>query len=401
MKNKSKNNIKTSYSLLVDDIKDRIKDKRDIKYDLINLVYLILPALLIAVIVSLSLYSFFFSILLIYFVLPMHYAVDLRLRSSISSIGNRRSSYKKGYDEFFGERAGGTYGLIVGVSQFILLTLVFSFIFSAALKPLCSMNNESKTAYFLLFEDTSDNSSNWIKLTFENIQYLYKPFVIYLSLVLFFPMTFLFMYHVNHNLSKHHMMSIVFPDADKNMPVSYQESLCEYTLCRYYRKDEFLLSLRFNWPYYLAHTAIYILLAYVFTLFKPNNGYVTIYLLSTLLALTSFIDIILNYFIMKNKYLIVEAISTVLEKRLPIEVKMSFAKIFQAPGYKHGEESALRGSFFTSEYYENEKQNEYTEADFTVKENNEKPSDNDNKVEGNVVDLSSFKPDDKKDDLNN
>lgn len=378
------------FELLVQSVKDKIKQHTDYKYDWINIVYLILPALIIATIVSLLSLSYLFSILLLYFVLPMLYAVDKRLRASLTSIGNRNGSYKKGYDDFFGGKLGGVYGMILGIAQFILFFLFFYFVFSYSFKPLCNMSEESKLAYEMINKAASDSNLDVLEVINNQISYLYKPLMIFLSVAVFLPITYFIMYHVNHNLNKHHMMSIIMPDADKNLPASYQESICEATFCRFYRKDEFLLSLRFNWMYYLLHTLMYGLFTYIFTLFKPSNAYITGITLMSFFSLIVFFDILIDYFTIKNNYLIIEAISERLDKKIPKVLKKQYAMTFASPNYIHGEESSVRGPFFKEdEVYDGS----IFDADYVVKEG--KNTEKSEKVEGNVIDLSSFKNDDK------
>jgi len=63
---------------------------------------------------------------------------------------------------------------------------------------------------------------------------------------------------------------------------------------------------------------------------------------------------------------------------------------FASPNYIHGEESSVRGPFFKEdEVYDGS----IFDADYVVKEG--KNTEKSEKVEGNVIDLSSFKNDDK------
>lgn len=384
-----KKKIKTDFNEMICEIDEKRKTTFSSKKTFINICYLILPALLIFILVCLSIYSFLLSLIFTYFVLPMIYAVDKRIRANVSNIGDKNTTYKKGYDDFFGMMAGGVYGIIIGLIYFVLLFFVFYFVFYSALPSLMSINNDSKETYDMIIKliDESNDISGSINSVFNSVYKLYKPLVIFLALVEFVPITFFFFFYLTRNLSNHHMMSIILPDADKNLSASYQESICQYTFVKYYRSERIKLNLYYNWPYILVHTFLYGIMTYLFYLIDCHDVYSCIFFLSLFTGLISFIDILLDYFVVQNNYYIVEIISTRLLSRLPYSIQEMIRSTFSSPSYIHGEESSLRGSFVPSKnYYENrtEQINKETHVDVNSSED----------IASSVIDLSNEVKDD-------
>lgn len=385
-----KKKVKTDFNEMISEIDEKRKLSFSSKRTLINICYLILPALLIFMLVCLSMYSFLLSLIFTYFVLPMIYSVDKRIRANVSNIGNKDASYKKGYDDFFGMMAGGVYGIIIGLIYFVLLFFVFYFIFYSTLPSLMSIDSTSKETYDMIVKliDQTNDVGSVMNSVFDSVYKLYKPLVIFLSLIEFVPITFFFFFYLTRNLSNHHMMSIILPDADKNLSASYQESICQYTFVKYYRNDRIKLNLYYNWPYLLVHTFLYGIMTYLFYLIDCHDIYSCIFFLSLFTGLISFIDILLDYFVVQNNYYIVEIISTRLISRLPYSIQEMIRTTFSSPSYIHGEESALRGSFVPSKnYYENRTDEINKEANIDV-------SGKDETISSSVIDLSREVKDD-------
>lgn len=381
-------NKRKRFKELVDDINQKRKDDFSARYTISNLIYLSLPALLIALVIISCFFTVFLSLFLVYFVLPMLYAVDKRLRASITKIGKREGTYKAGYDDFFGSYLGSVFGMITSIITFILLSFLFLMIFNGCFNPLMNMSEESMSHYKVITEalESKKNEISIVNLLQDNIPYLYKPLIIYSSIVFFLPCLYLFMYKICSNLSAHHMASIILPDIDKNIAASYQENMVKSSIKRYYFVDNCKLNMYYNWPYYLSFTILYALFTYVFYNFSASNYYVTILFIAMFFALIVFSSIILDYFVMKNEYYILERLSSDLIDRFPETLKMQIKNIYSSKGYIYGEESAIRGAFVPSSNYD-------VESDDN--NNNEIKSEEDKKdiviekITSSVVDLSS------------
>lgn len=66
-----------------------------------NMALLLPPSLLIAALLMVSLYTYGVSLLLTYFILPMFYTVERRLRFDLTHIGKKDFNYGDGYKAFF------------------------------------------------------------------------------------------------------------------------------------------------------------------------------------------------------------------------------------------------------------------------------------------------------------
>ena len=86
------------------ELKEKIKLRRKKgcrKEHWMTLLYFLPPAICLMGVILVASYSMFLSFALLFFILPMLYTVEKRIRISISGIGSMKFSYKDGYRGFF------------------------------------------------------------------------------------------------------------------------------------------------------------------------------------------------------------------------------------------------------------------------------------------------------------
>lgn len=327
----------------------KIRKQVYLKRDYIDLIYLLLPAFLFFLICSTMIHSFLISLTMVYFVLPMHYSIVLHQRRKIINRDDH-FTYKRGYDEFFGGRSGGVYGVIISFIYTFLLIVVFSFICSFLFKYLVriypsSVDNFNSISSF--FKDRDGVSL--MSLLGKNLPGLYKPSIILISLIMYVPFVFLFLIYIPKNLTDHNMMSIILPDIDKNLSSSYIESSYRYAFSSYIRKEKFILTLKINYHIYLISALVYFLISYLFTLIDAYNIHLFLLYIAVYIGTITFVFIYLAYFINRNNFCVDEKLSSLLKRRLNSEHKMLIKKTYYSETYVKSEESKFRGPFLSDD----------------------------------------------------
>ena len=167
-----------------------------------NLLLLIPPLLCLAIIILTALVTFSLSLFLIYFILPMFYTVDKRLRYNISGIGKPDFSYADGYKDFFTASKGGIFGVIMTIFSAVAFILLFYLIFSATLEPLINCFPDASTvwkdAVALMNQEQIDEAVNLLQ---DNIVFLVPPITIFCGIIGFIPSLYVIFYAINNNLN--------------------------------------------------------------------------------------------------------------------------------------------------------------------------------------------------------
>lgn len=329
----------------------QIKDRRKRGWNkelLFTLSYLALPAFLVSLLIFLIPYSFFLSMIPIYFILPMFYTVEKRFRYALTGIGKKDFSYKDGYHDFFKGRSGGLFGVIMSLLYSFSFYLLSDFILANFIGYIFSAFPESLPVYEEITKVISGStlgSEQLITIIINNLAELYRPLSIFVSLTFFIPIVVILFFSIPNNLTCHYLATIVLPDIDNNISASQARSLAKYTLIRPINKKRHQLQLAYNWPYLLAFTVIYGLSTYLFTLTTISVPGAVPFLVFLTPALSIFYGSYLSYMTIYNDYAITEELSSTLLNHLPDSIKASIYQAYTNPEYRHGEESAMRGCF--------------------------------------------------------
>ena len=389
-----------------------IKERRKKIYTkdiFVDLLLLLPPVILEMGIALLSSISFFLSVFLTYFVLPMFYTVERRIANRISGIGSNRFSYADGYKAFFQQRAGGIFGIILSLVGSFALALLFNFLLSSSFPSLCSAFDGAREVYDHIYETISSTGiidyrqfSSYIA---ENIHALSQPLTIFLGCILFVPSFYFFFYCINTNLSDHYLASIVLPDIDLNISASESRGLSRGSFKRFLFRKRLSYALRQNWPFYLIYALLYATTLYLFSMVKAVNAATLNLLMFATPSLSILYGCVLSYFCLANEYSTLEVIANDLLTLLPAPLKTSVYQTYINPNYIHGMESEVRGCFVpSSESYdsrtENTYQNPYTTDSWKDTKNKEdssqEPKDSD--VQFGMFDFSKKDNPDNKED---
>lgn len=328
-------------------IKER--QKRGLKKGLGKTLLLLLPpAFALGTVVLLSNYSFITSLLLIYFILPMFYTVDKRIRFALTGIGNSDYNYKDGYNACFKQRKNGLFGVIMSMMLSISIGLLIYFIMSNFTAPFFNMFEESKEPYAKLIQILKTNALNYdemVEFMVNNAASFTRPMAVILSVVLFVPILVLFFYSIPENLFNHYLASIVMPDLDKNVTVSQARNLARSSFARPIKGRRIKMTMARNWPYYLIFTGLYTLSTYLVTLITTTNNYLMPIIILITPTFAVIYGSILMFVCVYNGYAVTEELSNTLLDLLPPTMKTSIYQTYNNPLYVHAEESAVRGSF--------------------------------------------------------
>lgn len=332
---------------LLEKIKDR--RKRGNKKELyVALCYLLLPALMVSALVLLIPYSFILSLIPVYFILPMFYTAEKRLRYVLTGIGKKDFSYIDGYNAFFKEKKGGIFGVIMALLIAFSFLLLVNLILANIVPNLLTLFPESNAVYNHLKEILLPNQMNTeevLNYIADNISDLYRPLSIYVSLIFFVPIFSIFFLSIPSNLTSHYLATIVLPDIDNNVSAAQARSLAKFTLLRPLSPQRQKYQLRYNWPYYLIFVALYALSTYAFSIPTISyNALVPIFVLITP-ALAVFYASLLSFGCIFNDYAIMEEMAPTLLPLLPESIRISIYQAFNNPHYIHGEETAMRGGY--------------------------------------------------------
>lgn len=348
-----------------------------------NLCLLFVPSIFLQLILFCMPYTYGLSILLLYFILPMFYSIDKRLRYEVNHIGKKKFSFLDGYRDFFLSNKGGIFGVIfslVCAFGLFLLSIAILYFFMPHIISCFPLSQPYFREFSEKFSDIKVDQSLIMEFFMESGYHMAQPLIIIVGIALFLPLFFVIFIGVDENLSYHYISSVLFPDLDLNISSSQSRTVGK-SFSRNYSPYRWKESLKLNFPIYLFFT-----LAYGFSLF--GSTYIPVSktnVMMFVIVLTPCASIILgtllNHICMLNNYSIIEEDQEMLLLTMPAAMRTSVYQTFHAKEYIHGEESEKRGSFIknvSSSLYEKE----------YVKE--EKKKDSGNAV---VVDFSSKKGD--------
>ena len=320
-----------------------------------NMLLLVPPILLTLIIVLVALFTFVLSLLLVYFVLPMFYTVERRMRQSVTGIGKTNFTYADGYRAFFKDNMGGIFGLINALLISFLLIIALSFILEYAAQPLANCFPPAGEVLTeignLFFSQTTLPEEFWTYLS-ENAFYLTQPLTILVGVTAFLPMTYLLFYALPMNLSNHQIATIVLPDIDKNLSAAQARTLSRIQFARGFQGYRLKNSIRLNWPYLLAFVLIYGLSLYGCSMIETTETMVMPIILLLSPTISLFFGFFLQYFWIGNDYCIIEESQDVLLESINPQIKFTIYQTYCNPNYIHGEESSARGCFVPEQTYQ-------------------------------------------------
>ena len=315
---------------------------------LVNLSLLLPPILLTIALFITAINTYVLSLFLLYFILPMYYTVEKRLRYDLTGIGKPGFSYVDGYKDFFTKNMGGIFGALGSIVMAILIFVFLLFILEYAF-PAIAGCFEGASAVLdeinKLYANESTDISSLADYMMQNGGVLAQPMTILVGVSAFIPLFLLVFYYFNNNLSMHYLGTIVLPDIDKNISASQARGIARIQFGRLIQGYRLKESLFQNWPYYLVFTILYGVILYACSFITTTNFMVVPLIALLAPSLSLFYGLILNYFCLMNDYCILEESHQYLLSRMPEQVKYSVYQTYCNPNYVHGEESAARGCF--------------------------------------------------------
>ena len=332
--------------------------KRTFKKSLfINLALLLPPILLTIVIVLTALSTYILSLCLLYFILPMFYTVEKRLRYDIAGIGKPGFSYADAYKAFFTQNMGGVFGALGAVLWTLLLFFFIITILENAFPAIANCFPEAGGVVehiSELFVSQNADMNTLMDYVVENGHLLTRPLTILFGVSAFIPLFLAIFYFFDNNLSMHYLSTIVLPDIDKNISASQARSLSKLQFGRLIQGHRLKESFRNNWPYYLAFSVLYGVILYACSFISTNNIMVLPLIILLAPSLSLFYGLLLNYFCLLNDYCVLEESQELLLSRMPAQTRLSVYQTYCSPNYVHGEESAARGCFVPAPTYREE-----------------------------------------------
>lgn len=398
------------------ELDSKIKERRKRVYtkDIwFNLLLLVPPTIALIALVMFAFSTYSISLFLIYFILPMFYTVEKRIRFTVSGIGKTDFNYADGYKAFFVGSQGGIFGVISSILQGIILAILFYLIFQTFFPYICSCYPDALEVYNefnSMWNSNSYTSTDCYNYLLTNGYALTGPLVILFGIILFVPLGYVFFFSINSNLDNHYLSTIVLPDIDQNVSASQARSLSKGSFGRYFSGTRISKTFKLNWPFYVAYTIIYAALIYSFTFASTTNFYLISIVALAGPALSIFAAVLLDYFCLANEYCVIEEGSPMVLDTLPPQMKDSIYQTYCSSHYIHGEESARRGSFvpgptyqeqhpFNSPFENNNTYSSETNSYQSTDDINKTPTDTkESDPTGVVIDLSkNDNKDDKKD----
>lgn len=308
-----------------------------------------------------SVFTYGVSILLTYFVLPMFYAADRRLRYAITGIGKEKFSYIAGYKAFFQSNKGGIFGVFLTVAAAIGILLVMLFALGIAIPGIVSCFPEAQDAFkemLTLISDYSLMRKDMTKFLLERGYEMVRPFTVYIGLCMFLPLVFIIFFGVNENLSYHYISTIVFPDLDLNIPSSQSSSVAR-AFSRGFNAYRLKRSFFMNLPCYLLFATMYGFALWGVSHIRVDSSRDAIFTCLIVPAFALIIGSFLNYFCMMNNYCLIEADQDQLRESMPVAMRTSVYQTYSSKEYIHGEESKKRGCFIdVSSYFTGDEKND-------------------------------------------
>lgn len=346
------------------DLKEKYRNRRKQLYsqNLIgDLALLLLPSLLLGVLFTLSFYTYGISILLTYFILPMFYTVDYRIRNKLTEIGNDDFTYKDGYAAFFKSNKGNFYGVIKAIVIFLVLLLIFAVFIGIAFPLIVRCFPEAIDTYEELvstYNSFYKGDNQFLNLIYEEGANLSRPIIVFFGIVSFIPLAFSMFGVIGENLSNDYLAHIVLPDIDKNISPAQSRNVAKASFGKDFFTYRVKQQMMLNWPYYLIYAIVYASLLYGMS--NVINGYVynVPLLFSSVPGFMLMISCYLNYFTIANRYIVIEENKQVLYEMIPSSMRIYIYQTFNTKEYVHGEESEKRGAFYSdlvlSKKYESE-----------------------------------------------
>lgn len=332
------------------ELKEKIKLRRKKgcrKEHWMTLLYFLPPAICLMGVILVASYSMFLSFALLFFILPMLYTVEKRIRISISGIGSMKFSYKDGYRGFFKEHMNGLFGvimsLLLGFSLFLLgYLIIFSF-----LPSIIKIFPESVSTFQQLSEYYNDpnlDAEVFFNYLTEHLSDFSRPLSLISSLILFLPLVSVFFYSIPENLTNHYLATIFLPDIDKNLPASQGRNFAKNVTRAGYWKRLGLFA-TYNWPYLLIFTLLYGASTFLMCYVRVDNSRLVLLSMMITPTIGCFYGLLLSFFVLYNNYAVIEEYSPAFLETMAPELKMMIYQTYNNPNYRHGEESALRGCY--------------------------------------------------------
>ncbi len=313
----------------------------------LDLLLMLLPIFLLVLIFFLTIITYGMSLLLVYFILPMFYALDQRVRSDLNGIGNPRESFLSGYKEFFQSNKGGIFGAFFTIIRALGIFLLCALIVGFFMPNIVNCFPDAKPVFNELvgkFTKANTPRLEMVEFMLENLFHLTRPLTIYFGVVTFLPLFYIIFFGVDENLTYHYLSGILLPDLDLNISSSQSRSVAKSFTKDFtgYRLQE---TIKVNFPLYLLFAMLYAVClwgcSYISVYHTSNVSFVVLIAPASSLVFGSYI----NHFCLINEYAILEENKEVLLDSLPLAMKTSIYQTFHAKEYVHGKESEIRGCF--------------------------------------------------------
>ena len=324
----------------------RIKNisKKDL---FIDLLLLLLPTLILLILVYGTIYTYGVSLLFFYFVLPMFYCVDQRLRYHINGIGKKKITYLDGYRDFFASNKGGYFGMTICLLSAIGLFLFFLGVMTLILPYVFACFPISIPAYerFIdMIKTTTFTRFDMLGFFLENGSTMVQPLTVYFGVSSFLPIFFIIFLSVDNNLSLHYISSIILPDLDKNISSSQSRSVAK-SFTRAFSSYRMKENLKLNFIYYIIFTLIYGLSLWGASRITVSSIELVVPVFMLAPCFSILIGSFLNHFCTMNEYIVIEESQNELSDSIPLTIKTSIYQTYNSRGYIHGIESEKRGCF--------------------------------------------------------
>lgn len=367
----------------------------DKKYLFITLLMFLLPSFLMSLIFLLTTISMFISLVAIYFILPMFYACDLRIRYLLTKEGKSNITYADGYRAFFKGNENGVYGALSSFFYALTLTLLLYLILSLLFEPLCNCFEVSKVALSNLngLLNGQVDFNDIYEFIVNNFAAFTQPLSIIVSLILFLPLLFVFTFLIPNNLSNHLVATLIMPDIDLNMMASQSRRVAQMSMARSLSNAKYKLYFKFNWIYLLFFAALYGISTFLVSLIKTNNLYASLFIIIMTPSILSFFACYFSLFITLNNYAYLIEMKPDIKANLPTEIKVAFDQAYSNPRYKksHKQDS--------SPIYDNRSENgDFVDADDFINNPTSEENDVSNKQDSDEKTNTDTSKDDKSDE---
>ncbi len=363
-----------------------------------NLVLLLPPSFLVAILLMASLYTYGVSLLLTYFVLPMFYTVERRLRYNLTGIGKKEFNYGDGYKAFFQSNKGGIFGVALSIVFAITSLLFLTGSIGMVVPHIVNHFAEAKPVFDQMLDMYMDVNIPQVELTtfiLQNGYHLTRPLTIYIGLITFIPIFITIFIFITNNLCNHYLCSVVLPDIDLNISAAQARNVARGSFGRgtyaFRLKEQF----RLNWPFYAMFAMVYGIGLYGASFITTGNTTFVPLIMMIVPCAALIVALFINYFCLMNNYIVIEENQNMILASIPAPMRTSIYQTYNAHEYIHGEESLARGGFVPAPTYFQERQTNYqayqtsqTREQQTSASVPSKPSDTASAPKGVVIDLS-------------